>query len=43
MTLRNRGTPRGFSKLMAPMMRGAMRRANEADLRALKALFEGNR
>ena len=41
MTLRNRGEPRGFSKLMAPLMRSAMRKANEADLRALKALFEG--
>ena len=41
MTLRNRGQPTGFSKLMAPFMRGAMRRANEADLRALKELFEG--
>ncbi len=41
MTLRNRGQPTGFSKLMAPLMRGAMRKANEADLRALKVLFEG--
>ncbi len=43
MTLRNRGEPTGFSKLMAPFMRTAMRRANQADLRALKALFEGTR
>lgn len=43
MTLRNRGEPMGFSKLMAPLMRGAMRKANEADLRALKVLFEGTR
>ncbi len=41
MTLRNRGEPRGFSKLVAPLMRAAMQRANVADLRALKALFEG--
>lgn len=40
MTLRNRGTPSGFSRLMAPMMAGAMRRANEKDLAALKALLE---
>ncbi len=28
MTLRNRGEPRGFSKLVAPVMAAAMRRAN---------------
>ncbi len=43
MTLRNKGEPAGFSKWMAPLTRGAMRRANEADLRALKVLFEGTR
>lgn len=32
MTLRNRGAPRGFSKLAAPLMASAMRRANEKDL-----------
>ena len=40
MTLRNRGEPAGFSRLVAPMMAGAMRRANEKDLRRLKALLE---
>jgi uncharacterized membrane protein len=40
MTLRNRGEPSGFSKLVAPMMAGAMRRANEKDLAKLKAVLE---
>ena len=41
MTLRNRGEPTGFSRLSAPLMRPAMRRANTKDLRALKRLLEG--
>ena len=40
MVLRNRGTPAGFSKLFAPFMAGAMRRANRNDLARLKALLE---
>ena len=40
MTLRNRGEPTGFSKLMAPMMRPAMRRANRNDLVALRRILE---
>ncbi|MEX0715652.1 MAG: SRPBCC family protein [Planctomycetaceae bacterium] len=40
MTLRNRGEPRGFSRLMAPLMATMIRRANRADLKRLKALLE---
>ena len=42
MTLRNRGEPSGFAKVSAPLMSRAMRRANDADLRRLKALLEGS-
>ena len=40
MTLRNRGEPAGFSKLVGPLMAPAMRRANAKDLKALKAILE---
>lgn len=40
MTLRNRGQPAGFSRVMVPIMRPAMRRANRSDLATLKALLE---
>jgi Uncharacterized conserved protein len=40
MSLQNRGNPSGFSRLSAPMMARAMRRANRKDLAALKALLE---
>lgn len=41
MTLRNQGTPSGFSRLAAPFMSIAMRRANRQDLIRLKTLLEG--
>jgi len=40
MTLRNRGEPIGFSKLVAPLMAAAMRRANRKDLTLLKSVLE---
>ena len=42
MTLRNRRAPAGFSRLFAPFMATAMRRANRKDLAALRALLERN-
>ena len=41
MTLRNQGDPSGFSKLAAPLVAQAMRRATTKDLARLKSLLEG--
>lgn len=40
MALRNCGEPSGFSKLVAPIMTTAMRRANRKDLQQLKPILE---
>ena len=40
MTLRNRGEPSGFSKLVSPFMAMAIRWANRKDLAGLKTLIE---
>jgi hypothetical protein len=40
MTLHIRGEPSGFSKVMGPVVKPAMRRANRKDLSRLKALLE---
>jgi uncharacterized membrane protein len=43
MSLRNRGRPAGFASIVAPVMVAAMNSANRKDLRAIKAILEGQR
>ena len=40
MTLRNRGVPSGFSRMMAPFIALAIQRANRKDLARLKEVIE---
>ena len=42
MTLSNRGHPAGFSRVMAPFVAIAMRRANRKDLALLKRVLEAD-
>ena len=42
MTLRNTGQPAGFSKLLAPFMAPAIRRANRKDLANLRRVLESH-
>ena len=43
MTLRNRGKPVGFSKVMALLIKPAMRRANRKDSPSPSAVLRGRR
>ena len=40
MSIRNRGEPTGFSRIAAPLMAAAIRRANHKDLENLRSILE---
>lgn len=42
-TLRNTGSPRGFSRVISPFLSFAMKRANNKDLQRLKRIMEEKR
>lgn len=43
MTLRNRGRPTGFSRVLAPLLTRAIRRANTKDIAELRSILERER
>lgn len=42
MKLHNRGNPTGVSKILGPLMKTMMKKANKKDLKRIKAIIEGS-